>query len=115
VVALDANGNILRAHRRASDLSHANLKKMAKGGIVSKAIHAMLGESGPEAVIFLSGNAAARAGIGSSHFAPVYNLSVNVSGGGDADFANRVADVVRERFEEIQSEAFHHYQRVHLS
>jgi len=48
---------------------------LAKGGIVNKATLAMIGESGPEAVIPLTGTNAKNAGIGST-----YNITVNASG-----------------------------------
>jgi hypothetical protein len=92
------------------------IKWLASGGIVTGPTRALLGEAGPEAVIPLNRSGIARAGIGGGGaFAPNISLSFNITGGGGEEFASQVAQIVQERFEEIQEAAFHHYQRIHLS
>jgi hypothetical protein len=62
---------------------------MASGGIVSKPTLALIGESGPEAVVPLSNNT-----NNTVNFSPTFNIS---GGGFNASEADKLASLVNER------------------
>lgn len=71
-------------------IPEVSIPRMAKGGIVTSATLALIGEAGPEAVVPLSGANAPRMGGGT------YNISVNVAPGANpADAGRAIVDAIR--------------------
>lgn len=71
-----------------------NIPRLANGGIVNKPTIALIGESGPEAIVPLSKGRGQGFGGGNFTFSP----TINITGGGDdpREFARQVAQIAAE-------------------
>jgi hypothetical protein len=117
-VFTDTRGQTVRFADRSGSKNPMNedVFHLAAGGIVSKKILSWLGESGPEAVVPLSGSKGrdALSGMGSSGHTFNFSPSISVSGVATSEVVAELSETLQRNFSKwIEDAAFEHERRAY--